>query len=114
MASKKENISALTNIKKAIGLIDESKRMLALKLLDRVEFMEKTLLELEAIIKKDGAVLCTTNGNGFEILSEHPAQKSYNVMIGKYNAMVKTLLDLIPEGKSEGDELMNFLGRGNK
>lgn len=108
--TKRSNI----DMKKLIDLIDPSKQELAKKMCERVMFMEKTLKELEDNISKHGAVIESTNGNGFEITMENPAQKSYNVMIGKYNAMVKTLLDLLPDGNTESDELLDFLRGGKK
>ena len=68
-----------------------------------------TLNKLEKQVQQDGAIITAVNGNGFDVMSEHPAQKSYNTMIGRYNAMVKTLVDMIPDGKGEADELMSFL-----
>ena len=96
--------------KEAVGLVGESHRELAKKLYKRICFMDKTLNELEKQVKEEGAIITTTNGNGFDVMSEHPAQKSYNTMIGRYNAMVKSLVDMIPSGKSEDDPLMDFLG----
>jgi hypothetical protein len=43
-------------------------------------------------------------------MTEHPAQKSYNTMIGRYNAMVKSLVDMIPSGETDKDDLMDFIG----
>lgn len=103
-----------SNIDKVLELVDQNKQSLAKKLCERIKFMEKTLKELESSIKKDGPVIVTKNGNGFDVTMENPAQKSYNVMIGKYNAMLKTLIDLIPKGEDSEDELLKFLGGGNR
>lgn len=108
-----ENKNKTTELKKVIELIDENKRAFAYKLFDRAVFMEKTLCKLEKTIKKEGAVITGVNGNGFEVTSEHPAQKSYNTMIGKYNALIKSIVELIPEAsRSDGDELVEFIRAG--
>ncbi len=96
-------------LKSLIKLVDENQKPILKKLIDRALHMEKTLLELENKVKEEGAVIETTNGNGFRVLSEHPAQKSYNSMIGRYNALMKTILDSLPKGEEEADELMEFL-----
>jgi hypothetical protein len=110
----KDRANMTLKAKEAIELVDKSHRELAKKLYKRICFMDKTLNQLEQQVKQDGAVITTVNGNGFDVMTEHPAQKSYNTMIGRYNAMVKSLVDMIPsEGKTESDELMNFLGGGD-
>lgn len=109
MAAVRGKKKELAELKKSIGLIGENKRAFARKLYGRIEFMDETLNELEQKIKDDGPIVEGVNGNGFKVMQEHPAQKSYNVMVGKYNAMVKTIIDLIPENVEEGDDLMNFI-----
>lgn len=96
-------------LKELCELVDENKKPVVKRLVSRAAYMEKTLSELEKTVKTEGAVIKTRNGNGFEVLSEHPAQKSYNAMIGRYNALMKTILDTLPEGVREDDELMEFL-----
>lgn len=98
-----------TELKKSIKSLPLAEKEIAEKLLYRMEFIEDTLDELEQRIQKDGAVITAVNGNGFETTTEHPAQKSYNIMIGKYNALVKTLMDMLPKEDSESDLLMEFL-----
>ena len=112
MRKDTERARNISDIALAIDTIPEHKKGLAEKLYKRVKFMDRTLNALEKTIKKEGAVITAINGNGFETVSEHPAQKSYNIMIGKYNALVKTILDLIPNDNSQGDELIEFLSGG--
>lgn len=108
---KKQNISDLID---TINFSDDNKKAFAIKLLQRIEFMDKTLDELEQTINSEGAIITSTNGNGFDVMSEHPAQKSYNVMVGKYNAMVKSVIDMLPPENTRSDELLDYLGRANK
>lgn len=96
--------------KEAVELVSEAHRELAKKLYKRICFMDKTLNDLEKQVREEGAIITTVNGNGFDVMTEHPAQKSYNTMIGRYNAMVKSLVDMIPSGETDSDELMSFLG----
>ena len=96
--------------KEAVELVSEAHRELAKKLYKRICFMDKTLNDLEKQVREEGAIITTVNGNGFDVMTEHPAQKSYNTMIGRYNAMVKSLVDMIPSGKTDEDELMDFIG----
>ena len=48
------------------------------------------------------------NGNGFNVTQEHPAQKSYNTMIGKYTAVIAKLDEMLPEEIGE-NKLGKFL-----
>ena len=107
--SKKNN---LTKLNKFIKLVDENHRPLAENIYDRLKFMVDTLAGLEQQIEEEGAVIKNVNGNGFLTVSEHPAQKSYNTMIGRYNALMKTLIDIIPDGAKQNDEFLEFV-RGN-
>lgn len=105
----KDRETSTIKARQAVELVGENHRELAKKLYKRICFMDKTLNELEKQVKEEGAIITTTNGNGFDVMGEHPAQKSYNTMIGRYNAMVKSLADLIPSERNKDDELMNFL-----
>lgn len=78
-----------------------NKRELTDGLLTNAAFMAATLEELQETINRDGAVITAQGGNGFESIKEHPAQKSYNVMIGRYNNVLKTLDDLLPPVAAE-------------
>lgn len=113
MAEKKSDEklgnAGLTQIKKALDTIPENKKIFAEKLYKRVKFMDKTLDDLQKKIKKEGPVIEAKNGNGFTVLTENPAQKAYTSMMGKYNASVKNLLDLIPNNADPDDELMGYI-----
>ena len=111
MARKTSKSANLEKIKDSIDQIGESKKPIARMLLARAEFMQNTLVDLEKIINAEGAVTTAVNGNGFCVTSEHPAQKSYNTMIGRYNAVLKTILDILGESNTERDELLEFIER---
>lgn len=109
MAKIKKNLSEL---RKAVDNCEPAKRELGIKLLDQLEYMENLLSEYQKKTKAEGAIIEATNGNGFTVKTEHPASKAYATLIGKYNAMAKTVEDIILDSlqKSEGDELLEFLG----
>ena len=66
----------------------------------------------ETDIRKNGAVIETKNGNGFQVVQENPAQKTYNTMVKNYNATVKILIDMLPDSiEKAGDEFTEFLER---
>lgn len=113
MGKVKTTKEDLENLRTAIETLDENKRTLAKKALSCLEFMEDTLKKLEKKVKKEGAVVTTTNGNGFEVTAENPAQKSYTALVGKYNAMLKTLIDLLPSDGAENNPLLEFVNRKN-
>lgn len=105
MASKKD-------IKNYYKDLPEEKRTYAEKLVDRLYFMERTLKSLEKEIRENGPMVEGKNGNGFTVVQENPAQKSYNTMIKNYNSTMKMLVDLLPGGIEDiGDEFTRFLDK---
>ena len=99
-----------TEIKQYYKDLPEERRTFAEKLLTKMFFMEQTLRKLETDIRKNGAVIETSNGNGFQVVQENPAQKTYNTMVKNYNATVRLLLDMLPESiEKTGDEFTEFL-----
>ena len=106
MASKKD-------IQKYYKDLPEEKRTYAEKLVDRMFFMERTLKRLEKEIRETGPMVKGKNGNGFNVIQENPAQKSYNVMIKNYNSTMKMLIDMLPGSiEDSGDEFTRFLDQG--
>lgn len=112
---KDEMIKAeMRKYKKLFRNIDKDKQQIAEKLYKQAAFMTVTLDDLQEKINHEGAVLVVKNGNGIEAMSEHPAQKSYNVMIRNYSVVMGRLVDMLPDGEKEADELLEFIGRGKK
>lgn len=90
---------------------DGNTKKTAEKLAERAAFMAVTLDELEQDIAENGAVITSTNGNGFEVKQENPAQKSYNAMIKNYNSTIMSL-DKLAKDSGAGqaaDPLMEFI-----
>ena len=103
----------LRAIKKLLKLVDKNRQPVAKNLFERLQFMAETLCVLEEKIQKEGAIIEMVNGNGFKTVAENPAQKSYNTMIGRYNAVMKTFIDILPEAAQDTDEFTKFV-RGSK
>ena len=109
MAKTKKNLSEL---RKAVDSCEPAKRELGIKLLDQLEYMEDLLSEYQKKIKAEGAIInipsiIVTGG----VMDAGPDLLTLE-QIGKYNAMAKTVEDIILDSlqKSEGDELLEFLG----
>lgn len=102
--------SEISKFKKLFADIPVDKKVFAERLYKQAAFMLATLQELQETVNEKGAVIEGVNGNGFKVVSENPAQKSYNIMIKNYNATVKVLIEMLPEGEKEADELMDFIG----
>ena len=73
-----------------------NKRELVDGLIANAAFMAVTLEDLQTQVTEEGAVIEQKNGNGFMSKMEHPAQKSYNTMINRYNATIKVLGEMLP------------------
>ena len=91
MARAKKKPSFAKQLEKIVKEIPEEQRVFGEKLAAEIEWMAGTLTELKNIVDEQGAVITTTNGNGFEVMTENPAQKSYNTMIKNYTAAIKQL-----------------------
>lgn len=110
----------LKEIEKLNGIfanIAVDKKELCAKLIQNAAFMSVTLEELQEKINTEGAVMNFVNGNGFETIQEHPAQKSYNTMINRYSAVIRQLSDLLPDSKQDavlnaGEALAAFVAKG--
>lgn len=91
--------------------LDKDKKAINQKLISNAAFMAVTLQSLQEQVNSEGAVIKSINGNGFETINEHPAQKSYNTMINRYTAVIKQLTDLVSKDapKDVKDELLEFL-----
>lgn len=97
--------------------VPEGKQKLTAGLIEEAAFMAVTLERLRAAVNEDGPIVYGQNGNGFEIKQEHPAQKSYNVMISRYTSVIKALADLLPGSKEDsvrkaGEALAAFVAAG--
>lgn len=93
--------------------LDRNRKEIAEKLCKKAAFMNVTLDDMQDQIVEEGYIRTGINGNGFEVTMEHPVLKSYNTMVKNYNTVIKQMIDLMPDGASEADELLEFV-RGDK
>ena len=108
--TKEERIAAeLRKFKGFCRNLGKDRKNIAVKLCQKAAFMEVTLEDLQDRINEEGAIVTETNGNGFKVTMENPAQKTYNTMIKNYNMVIKTLADMMPEGAAANDDLMQFV-----
>lgn len=112
-AIKKE----ITKLNKIFKNINEDKKKLCDNLIKNAAFMAVTLNELQTEINDKGPIITGTNGNGFEVSQENPAQKSYNTMINRYTSVIKQLADMLPDSKQDGinkagESLAAFVAKG--
>ena len=97
--------------------ISKEKKKLVGDLIKQAAFMAENLSDLQAKIMEHGAVVTSTNGNGFEVTQESAAQKSYNTTINRYTTVIKTLTDILPDAnadatKKAGEALAAFVAKG--
>jgi len=90
-------------------MLDDDKKQLAERVIERVAFMTITLQILENNIKTKGPVILFKQGKQ-QMYIENPAQKSYNTMINRYTAAYNSLFNLLPKDSvsDEDDEFDDF------
>lgn len=95
--------------------INDNKSKLALSLLDKADFMNSTLQDLEKKVKEDGVVTEMVQGT-YVIERENPALRSYNTTVKNYTSVIKQIVDLLPESanKQAGEDLLKFIASGKK
>ena len=101
----------LTRLRKSFKPLPEDKRRLAEGLMQEVAFMRVTLEETREIIDREGVIELFEQGKQ-RFLREHPATKVYASLVNRYSAVVKQLVDLLPDpkqGQDVTDELMEFV-----
>ena len=96
-----------TKLKKVIKELPPEKKLFAEQLAVEIEFMANSLSEMRHLVEADGSIISRKNGNGIVVLSEHPAQKSYNTTLKGYTSAIKQLTGLL-ETEQQKDELDDF------
>lgn len=106
--AKKKTLD-LKELKSVYETLSNAKSKLALSLLDKAEFLEETLKELQIKVKSDGVVTEMCQGE-YTIERENPALKSYNTTIKNYTSIIKQLNDMLPieNEKSNNDGFDEF------
>ena len=84
----------------------------------RYQVQINILIDLEAAIKRDGALVTKAYVKGRENVYTHPAITEYNRTATAANQTVSTLMKIITtlrdEEETEGNQLLEFLKTGKK
>ena len=93
--------------------IETDKQIIAENLIKRAVEIEFHLDDLAQEIKKNGFIETYQNGNNQFGTKESTASKSYNSLLKNYNAIIRTLLSILPETqrKEISDGFDEFLNR---
>lgn len=107
---KLEKISReIDELNKLFVSIPSNKAKMIEGLIQNAAFMRVTLEELQKEVMENGAVIQCQSGNGFNTIKDNPAQKAYTTMIARYTQTMTQLLNLLPDGSVDGDELLDFV-----
>lgn len=94
-------------LKRAIKDLPPEKKLFAEKLAVEIEFMGDSLQDTRDIIRRDGTITQSKNGNGIASLREHPAVKTYNTTIKSYTSAIRQLTALL-ETEDQEEEIDEF------
>ncbi len=113
MAERRQKSKQLRRLEKIFRDIREDKKETVRNLIENAAFMEIQLAGLQKEIAEKGPVSEYKNGENQWGTKKSPEVEIYNTMIKNYMAVVRQLLELLPEGGAdEKDELMSFIGGG--
>ena len=110
MAGRTQKSKELKRLEKIFKDIRPDKKETVRKLIENAAFMEVQLSSLQKEIIKKGPVSEYQNGENQWGTKKSPEVEIYNTMIKNYTAVVKQLMELLPEGDGNGDELLDFIG----
>lgn len=81
--------------------VEKDKQIIAENLIKRAVDIEFHLDDLEADIKEKGFIETYQNGNNQFGTKESTASKSYNSLLKNYNAVIRTLLSILPQAQEK-------------
>ena len=114
MAGRAKKSEELKRLEKIFKNVRADRKETAKKLIENAAFMESQLSGLQREIAEKGVVSEYKNGENQWGTKKSPEVEIYNTMIKNYTAVIKQLLELLPEGEeNKEDELMSFI-RGGK
>lgn len=94
--------------------VEENRKKTVEGLINRAAFMRVSLEDFEEDLQENGFTESFQQGvNQEPYQRKRPVADLYNTMNTSYQKIIKQLTDLLPEGKKEEDELMDFLGGGS-
>ncbi len=101
-------MAGFTKTKKDISQLTGSKRERAEKLVNKLDFMETQLRNLQKSIKENGWIETYQNGANQSGVKKSSEGEVYNTLIKNYTNALKQLEQLL-DGVSGEDELEQFL-----
>lgn len=102
--------SELRKLKKIFASIEKNKQDVAIGLIESAAFMRVELQKLEEHIAEHGCTEEYQNGANQFGKKKSSEVEVYNVMIKNYASIIKQLNDLLPDGESGADQLLDFIG----
>lgn len=115
MAEKKQKTkqqrmdAEIKRLCKLFAEADESRKSVMQSLIENAAFMAVTLEDLQKEINENGAVSTYKNGENQYGTKKSPEVEIYNTMIKNHAAVLKQLSDMLPDGSSQKNELMEFV-----
>lgn len=102
-------------LKPFFAALDEEKKKFLAEPIHQLAVSQVIIERLSEEIAKGDVIELFENGKQ-KMRRENPALKSYNSTIKSYSALLKQLLEQLPqsERKAAGEELMSFVTAGNK
>lgn len=102
-------------LKEIFKNLDKNKKQSVEGLIKRAAFMRVSLEDFEADLDCNGFVEPFAQSDKQEPYDrKRPVADLYNTMNTSYQKIVKQLTDLLPGGKGETDELLDFVGGGKR
>jgi len=91
------------------NLIPEQKQPIARKLINELQFMERTLTALRKVVDSEGVTEHFINGKQ-DFWRESTALKSYNTTIQRYSSLSKQLTDMVDKtAEAENNPVLDFI-----
>lgn len=112
MSDKLERIEReIKRIKKLLKQVDKDRLATIQSLVKNAAFMSVTLDDLQDAMNKNGVISEYQNGENQWGTKKSPEVDIYNTMIKNHMAIMKQLIDLLPEASNQTkkDALLEFL-----
>lgn len=110
MAGKTRKSKELLRLERIFKNIRTDRKVTVQKLIENAAFMEIQLSNLQKEIEEKGTVSEYQNGENQWGTKKSPEVEIYNTMVKNYMAVIKQLLELLPEGDAGNeDELTAFI-----
>lgn len=114
MAKTKATEIDLNVLRSDIEKLGAGKKVLALSLLEKAQFLDESMKDLKKTIQKEGRITKMCQGS-YSIDRESPAMRSYNATVKNFQSLIKQINEMLPDndGPKEGEALMSFITKGS-